>query len=210
MKWSEHVHVVPTCLDTAKYAAALHRAGEAACRLVWIGSQSTLRGLEKIGNWLDLLGKTIPRLNLKVICDRPLRLRDLPTSFCPWNEDTEAAELAAADIGISWLPPDAWSQGKCGLKILQYMASGLPVVANPIGVQAELVRHGETGFLAETAQEWQEAVARLAADPCLRQRMGARARRLVSRDYHVTQGAAAWLDLLKSLCPSTAAALPVA
>jgi glycosyltransferase involved in cell wall biosynthesis len=209
MKWTacERVHVVPTCLDPDNYPHAPHNVN-APCRLVWIGSHSTLRGLEKIAKWLDLLGKTIPRLNLKVICDRTLRLRHLPTTFCPWDESTEAADLAGADIGISWLPADTWSQGKCGLKVLQYMAAGLPVVANPIGVQADLVRHGETGFLAETADEWHEAVARLAADPCLRQRMGALARRLVARDYHVTQGAAAWLDLLKSLRPTTAAAMP--
>ena len=64
----------------------------------------------------------------------------------PWTEASEAVEIAGADIGISWMPDDAWSRGKCGLKVLQYLAAGLPVVANPVGVQIEMVRHGETGF----------------------------------------------------------------
>jgi glycosyltransferase involved in cell wall biosynthesis len=145
---------------------------------------------------------------LKVICDRSLKLAHLPIRFCPWDQATEAQELANADIGISWLPPDAWSQGKCGLKVLQYMAAGLPVVANPVGVQATLVRHGQNGLLAETAGQWLAGIRQLAADPQLRQRMGTNGQGLVARGFHVTQGAAAWLELLKTFRHSRVAALP--
>ena len=79
--------------------------------------------------------------------------------------ETEAAELAEGDIGVAWMPDDSWSLGKCGLKVLQYMAAGLPVVANPVGIHREMIVHGETGFIASTPQQWAEAVARLAADP---------------------------------------------
>src|SRR5207253_3934259 len=116
---------------------------------------------------------------LKLICDRFLSLRHLPVVRCRWSQAGETAALADADIGISWVPDDLWSRGKCGLKVLQYMAAGLPVVANPVGVQAELVRHGENGFLARTPDEWAEAVGRLAHDPELRRRMGQAGRRLV-------------------------------
>src|SRR5205823_8780079 len=132
-------------------------------------------------------------LNLKVICDRSLKFAHLPTRFCPWSEATEARELAAADIGISWLPPDAWSQGKCGLKLLQYMAAGLPVVANPVGVQANMIEHGETGYLAESPAEWQEAIGRLMHDPELRRRFGQAGRRRVEERYSVAVGAQQWL-----------------
>jgi glycosyltransferase involved in cell wall biosynthesis len=132
----------------------------------------------------------------------------LPVTFCPWSEATEARELAQGDIGVSWLPPDLWSQGKCGLKVLQYMAAGLPVVANPVGVQAELVRHGETGFLVRSADEWHAAIRQLAGAPRLRQRLGENGRSLVAREYQATQGAAAWLDLLKTFRRAGAPALP--
>jgi len=206
----KRVRLIPTCLDLDKYSPASHENPKKATNLVWIGSGSTLQGLERISPWLDLLGKNIDGLTLKVICDRSLKLTHLPNHFCPWNAATEASELAKADIGISWLPPDTWSQGKCGLKILQYMAAGLPVVANPVGVQARLVRHGETGFLVDTPQDWQAAIRQLVADPGLRKRMGNKARSLVERKYHVTQGAAAWLELLKTFRHSEVAALPQA
>src|SRR5262249_44953898 len=89
--------------------------------------------------------------------------------------------------------------GKCGLKVLQYMAAGLPVVANPVGVHREMVRHGETGYLASTPEQWIEAVGRLRRDPGLRRRMGRAGRRLLGSRYTVRAGASAWLDVLARL-----------
>ena len=63
------------------------------------------------------------------------------------------------------------------------MACGLPVVASPVGVNADIVEHGVNGFLATTQEEWREALTQLAADPDLRQRMGAAGRRKVEQQY---------------------------
>jgi glycosyltransferase involved in cell wall biosynthesis len=193
------IHHIPTCVDVRRYDLANHHARVAGVRLAWIGSSSTLRGLERIGPLLDELGKKNSGLELKVICDRSLMLQHLPVRFCPWRQATETAELQSCDIGISWLPDDAWSEGKCGLKLLQYMAAGLPVVANPVGVQKKLVRHGETGFLVETAEEWQQAIAWLARDPSLRRAMGRAGRQLVEAEYQVASGEAGWERVLRSL-----------
>src|SRR5262249_55540596 len=140
-----NVQIIPTCLEANRYPLAQHTRAKADAHLVWIGSSSTLRGLEAIKPLLEEVGQSWPDLRLKLLCDRSLYLRHLPVLNCPWTEAGEAAELASADIGISWLPDDSWSRGKCGLKILQYMAAGLPVIANPVGIQVDLVRHGETG-----------------------------------------------------------------
>jgi glycosyltransferase involved in cell wall biosynthesis len=199
------VHVIPTCVDPWRYPVARHpddatiaRPG-GVVRLVWVGSSSTLQGLEAIRPLLEALGKGIPGLELKLICDRFLQLEHLPVVPCPWTEAREGAEIAAADIGISWVPDDPWSRGKCGLKVLQYMAAGLPVVANPVGVHTEMIRHGENGLLAETPAEWAEAVLELARHPALRRRLGEAGRRRVECDYSVTAGADRWLDLLGRL-----------
>lgn len=193
------VRQIPTCVDVRRYQRSLHAPREDRfVQLAWIGSSSTLRGLEKIRDLLELFGKEIHRLELKIICDRSVTLQHLPVRFCPWQHSTETAELASADIGISWLPDDTWSEGKCGLKILQYMAAGMPVVANPVGLQKKLVRHGETGFLVETPEEWLQAIRWLARDPELRRTMGLAGRKLVEADYDVAAGGAAWLRVLHS------------
>src|SRR6478609_2988074 len=114
---------------------------------------STLRGPGRFAPTLSAIGKAIPGVRLKLICDRFLSTPGLPVDPCPWNEATEPAEIAAADIGIGWVPDDPWSRGKCGLKVLQYQAAGLPVVANPVGVHAELIERGVSGILATTEAE---------------------------------------------------------
>jgi glycosyltransferase involved in cell wall biosynthesis len=198
------VHVIPTCVDVTRYALAEHDPAKRAVQLVWIGSSSTIQGLEQVNSLFEDLGKTLPDLQLKIICDRSLTLRHLAVRHSPWQEETEAAEIAGGDIGVSWLPPDLWSEGKCGLKVLQYMAAGLPVVANPVGLHKTLVRHGETGFLVETPAEWIEAIRRLANDAALRRRMGRAGRLVVEASYQVALGAAAWLKVLQRLSPAPA------
>ena len=193
----DRVHVVPTCVETARYLPARHEG--TGTELVWVGSASTLRGLEAVRPLLEDIGRSIPGTRLKLVSDHFLHLDHLPIVECPWSEEREAADIAAADIGISWVPDDLWSRGKCGLKVLQYMAAGLPVVANPVGVHTDLVKHGETGFLAHTAAEWIEALRRLSADPDLRRRMGAAGRWRVETEFSVAAGAARWLTLLRGL-----------
>ncbi|MGE3805385.1 MAG: glycosyltransferase family 4 protein [Gemmataceae bacterium] len=202
-RWAspERVRVIPTCVDPYPYVQAEHFRKQGV-ELVWIGSASTLQGLERCRELLEEIGRRIPGLRLRLICDRFIKLRHVEVCPQTWSPDSEAEGLARADIGISWLPDDRWSRGKCGLKILQYMAAGLPTVANPVGVQAEFVRHGETGFLAATAQEWCRAIHRLAADPALRQRQGQRARLLCLQHHSVEVGAHRWLDLLSDLSGS--------
>lgn len=190
------VHVIPTCVDPAAYYQAKHTRTGPGTRLVWIGSASTMQGLASARPLLEQVARSCPGLCLKLICDRFLTLQHMAVLNCLWDEVHEAAELATADIGISWLPDDLWSRGKCGLKILQYMAAGLPVVANPVGVHAELVRHGKTGFLAQTTEQWAEAVGRLARDPELRRRLGQAGRRRVAAEFGIAGGAARWLTLL--------------
>ena len=195
----ERIRIIRTSLAPERYSMAGHAARRNGLQLVWIGSASTLPGLKRITPLLEQIGRRFPGLALKLICDRALNLQHLAVLVRPWSAATETAELAAADIGIGWLPDDTWSHGKCGLKVLQYMAAGLPVVANPVGVQARLVHHGETGFLAETPAQWLAAIDRLTGDAELRRRMGAAGRRRVDETYHVRHAAAQWLNLLEEL-----------
>jgi glycosyltransferase involved in cell wall biosynthesis len=196
---AERVHVVPTCVDTQRYVLAEHQRQGAEVQLVWIGSRSTMHGVTAMQPILQYVHQRWPRLYLKIICDRFPQLQSMPVLPCPWTEASEARELAAADIGISWMPDDLWSRGKCGLKVLQYMAAGLPVIANPVGVQADMVRHGQNGFLATTAEEWAEAIGKLANDPALRRHMGREGRRRVEADFSLRAGASRWLALLLDL-----------
>jgi glycosyltransferase involved in cell wall biosynthesis len=187
---SRRIEVIPTCVRIEAYPLVARTETDAALELVWIGSSSTLKGLELQRPLWERIGRQVPAVRLRVICDRFPELGTMPVVAVPWAEDTEAAALAAGDVGISWIPDDLWSRGKCGLKLLQYQAAGLPVLANPVGVHPAMVDHGRTGFLADTPDTWVEAVRALADDPQRRRRMGAAARLAVAANYSV----AAWAD----------------
>lgn len=190
-----NVRIVPTCVEVSRYRLARHDVERAD--MVWVGSSSTIRGLESASEMLSSLGKQVPGIRLKLVCDRFIHPAGLEVVESRWTESTEAAEIADADIGISWIPDDPWSRGKCGLKVLQYMAAGLPVVTNSVGVHPEMVKHGQTGFLANTTAEWIEAIRTLARDPKLRRQMGAAGRKVVEDRYSVEAGGKLWLDLIR-------------
>jgi hypothetical protein len=141
-----------------------------------------------------MLGREIPGLRLRVICDRFPCFATLPVVPIPWAEEWETHDLAAGHIGISWLPDDPWSRGKCGLKILQYQAARLPVVANPVGVQSELVEPGASGFLPDTPEQWVAAIRTLSADLELRQKMGRVARQRVESGFSIGAWAATFVS----------------
>jgi len=170
------VTVVPSAVELARY-----RRG-AGTTVGWIGSRSTLPYLRPLAPVFQELGIT-PRV---IAAGIP----DFPADFRPWQLETEVAELAGLGIGVAPLPDNQWERGKCGVKILQYMASGLPVVASPVGVQRELVRDGVTGFHATTPAEWRDRLRQLLADAALRQRLGDAGRELVAKYYDVPVAAA--------------------
>ncbi len=192
----DRVRAVPTTVDPTRYPQATHPERGGALRLAWIGQPSTLACLVRAQPLWTAAAARLPHLELRVICSRFPELSDIRVVERPWSSHREGPELAACDVGVSWLPNDTWSQGKCGLKVLQYMAAGLPVVANPVGPNRQLVVHGQTGLLAETPEEWAAALAQLAADQPLRARLGAAGRRFVEQHYSARGWAAPFADYL--------------
>ncbi len=133
------VHYVPTCVEPAWYPLASHRRGGSWARLAWIGQRSMLPSLRAMEEHLTAVGRRLPDVSLRVISDALPQISGLRMELRPWSQANESSELAAADIGISWLCDDLWGQGKCGLKVVQYMAAGLPVVANAVGVHQKMI-----------------------------------------------------------------------
>ncbi len=199
----DRVRVIPTCIAPDLAAPAVHPGRGPGLELVWIGSSSTLAGLDQQRPLWERIGREVPAARLRMVCDRFLRFDALPVVDVPWSEATEAADVAAADVGVSWIPDDLWSRGKCGLKVLQYQAAGLPVLANPVGVHPEMIRSGVDGFLVSSPDDWVEAVRILAGDPDLRRRMGRAARASVEANYSVETWAPAFVAAVAGARPLT-------
>jgi hypothetical protein len=196
----DKIRFFPTCVDLSAYRSATHERRSDQAKLVWIGSRSTATSLLEGRPGLELASRRLGGLQLRLICDWfPDLGPDITVERRAWTLAGEVDDLATADIGLSWLPDHPWSRGKCGLKVLQYMAAGLPVVANPVGVHRELIEHGRTGLLARTPEEWAEAIERLAASPELRAEMGRAGRERVAAHYSVAQWGPVLARLLAEL-----------
>ena len=188
-QFAGNVTVVPSAVELARY-----RRGTGTT-VGWIGSRSTLPYLRPLSPVFQQLGIT-PRV---IAAGTP----DFPADFRQWRLETECDELAQFGIGVAPLPDNPWERGKCGVKILQYMACGLPVVATPVGVQCDLVRNGVTGFHATTPAEWRDRLRQLLADAALRQRLGAAGRELIAQYYDVSVAASRVAKVLLASAQTT-------
>ncbi|GHE76999.1 hypothetical protein GCM10019059_40240 [Camelimonas fluminis] len=176
------VEIVPTVVDADAYDTSPRREVDGRPRIGWIGSPSTwtqymLPMLPMLSNLAERYGAA-----LRVVGAGP-RAEGNGIENLPWSEEGESGLIQSMDIGLMPLDDSPWSRGKCGYKIIQYMACGLPVVASPVGVNAEIVEDGVTGFLATTETEWGTAIGRLLSDPDLRHRMGMAGRRRMEEHY---------------------------
>lgn len=176
-----HVEVVPTVVNIDQYVPSSTKRLSEEIRIGWIGTPST---------WSQFMVPMLPLLS-RIAGDRAARISAVGASgtdvqcvdVIPWSEETEISSIQGMDIGVMPLTDTPWARGKCGYKLIQYMACGLPVVASPVGVNAEIVDHGVNGFLASSEAEWQSALETLINDPELRLRMGQAGRKRVERDY---------------------------
>ena len=123
----------------------------------------------------------------------------------PWRSETEVQDLGPFDIGIMPLPDDEWARGKCGAKGLQYMALNIPTVMSPVGVNTEIITHGQNGMLASTQQEWIDVLSQLIDSVELRQRLGAAGRETVVARYSVLSQRENYLSIFREACAKRAA-----
>lgn len=177
------VEIIPTVVDLCTYVPAPpKKAGEAAT-IGWIGTPSTWQAY--VQPLMPLLADVTAAAGARIMAvgaGHAATAHPLLDSK-PWSEETEVARIHEMSIGIMPLADTPWAKGKCGYKLIQYMACGLPVIASPVGVNADIVEHGVNGFLAQTEAEWGEAIRTLLDDPDLRQRMGAAGRSKVEAQF---------------------------
>jgi glycosyltransferase involved in cell wall biosynthesis len=187
-----NVVVVPTVVDTDRFRPGLEERPSAAAALdrritiVWIGLGYNFRYIRMLLPTLRELQKEY-RIVLRIISSDVPVLPGVDVEFRPWSYESEVQDLQTANIGVMPLLDDEWGRGKCGLKLLQYMAVGLPAVASAVGVNCEIVRARENGFLARTEEDWYRQLAELCRNPELRRRMGEAARETVVGQYSLKQ-----------------------
>jgi glycosyltransferase involved in cell wall biosynthesis len=197
-RFNVNVHIIPTVIDTSVYLPSLkNKTTELPVCIGWIGSSTTVKYFETMVPVLKKIkAKYGEQVRFKLIGDKNFTVNDVPIDFIQWHFEKEVTDLQALDIGVMPLPDNEWSRGKCGFKALQYMALQIPPVISPVGMNAEIVQHGENGFLASTEEEWMEYLSQLVESPALRKEMGIRARQTVIEKYSVKAQLSSLISIL--------------
>jgi glycosyltransferase involved in cell wall biosynthesis len=181
------VEQVPTVVDATRYSS--NESSLAARPVIgWIGSPSTQSYVVGIARELTALcQKHSARLLLVgASADIATEFPDLDVEVVPWSETSEAELIAQMDVGIMPLPDGPWEKGKCGYKLIQYMACGIPVIASPVGVNVDIVGASQCGLLAANAAEWEVALDKLLESPAQRLRLGRAGRQAVENRYSLS------------------------
>jgi hypothetical protein len=170
-------------------------APQTELRIGWVGLGRNLSALLPLRPVFEALKGTA---RLTVISNE--RFDGFPNRHIPWSLEAQDAAVAELDVGIMPLDVDSpFTRGKCSYKLLQYMAAGVPCVASPIGMNTEVIRPGDNGFLAHTTSEWIARLSELCASAELRAQLGASGRRDVEARYTYPAIADRWTQFLTSL-----------
>lgn len=196
---SRLVELLPTVVDLTRFPAFPDYGGPARpLRVGWIGSPATADYLKMAAPAVLRLAAS-QRIDAVAVGARPDQVAGTPFRAVPWTEATEASLVSSFDIGIMPLPDEPWERGKCGYKLIQYMACGVPVVASPVGVNCEIVAPGRNGLLVSDDEQWLASLQQLANDPGLRHEMGAVGRQRVEQWYSLQAQAPRLVDMLEEL-----------
>ncbi len=197
------VTIIPTVVQHDRYQPR-SRAPDAPPVIGWIGSPSTQNYLLGIREALQQACRQYGARLLLVGATDKIR-RDFPGLepwIETWSEEREAALIRYMDIGIMPLPDGPWESGKCGYKLIQYMACGVPVVASPTGANREIVEYAGAGLLAESNKAWSDALTHLLSSAAERERLGRAGRRAVESRYCLRRQLPVLLEALAAAHPA--------
>ena len=191
--------LIPSTIDTTELRQADQplRGEKYPFVFGWIGTPLTFQAyVEKMLGEFDSIAKKIEG-EFWVIGAGVPELSTAHVKYFPWSKETENQLLQSIDVGVMPLSDDPWSRGKCGYKLLQYMALGKPALASPVGVNTDIVKHGENGFLVKEPGDWGRYLRTLAEDRGLASAMGKKAANVVVKSFSLESNAPKVLRFLR-------------
>ena len=191
----DHVVTIPTCVDRKRFRPVERRPHDGPLRVGWTGTSSNLPQLAAIRPALEALGD---RICIEVLSDadpdawRSLAGWSVPVRTERWTRERELTALARFDIGLMPLADTDWNRGKCGFKLIQYLATGLPAIASPLPVNTEIAAGG-AALLANTLDDWTEQLRRVVDDIELRDELSRRGPKRIAERYAIEAQAPRWI-----------------
>ncbi|MEW6675101.1 MAG: glycosyltransferase family 4 protein [Nitrospirota bacterium] len=192
-----NVFVLPTPIDMERYRLKDYSEKKDKVTIGWIGVSGNLKYLKRLEPVLKNISERYPHTVLKIISNDSIKLNGVKIEFKKWRLEDEIEDLRSIDIGIMPIDNSLWARGKCGYKILQYMGVGVPVVASPVGINVEFIKHGENGFLATSDEDWLLSLKSLIRNPDMRKTFGMKGRQILEERYSLRRYAEKYSSIIK-------------
>lgn len=196
LEYNEGTILLPTVVDTELVHNREQDQQSYPIRVGWTGSHSTLPYLEAIVPTLKELYPTRP-FQLVVISDVEPTLDFPDVVYIPWNKSSEIGDLLRFHIGLMPIPNEKWTEGKCGLKIIQYQSLGIVPVANPHGVNKKLIGNHERGLLVNDLNDWKNKLDFLLRSDAIRTSYATKCRPFVLEQFSIQSQRDKFLHLLE-------------
>lgn len=201
-RYCKNITIVPTAIDIRRFTPRPQAEEPENFVIGWTGLRSNYKYLAMIEPALKQFLETHKDAELLLISNAPWQSESIPPDrirYCPWNPQDETRLLHEMSVGLMPLPDDPWTRGKCSFKMLQYMASALPVVVSPVGMNRQVLEKGSVGFSAQTHGQWLEALETLYRDRLLGRQMGQTGRQVVEQHYSIDIAADKLAGVFRSL-----------
>jgi glycosyltransferase involved in cell wall biosynthesis len=197
-KYSNNVKILPNAVDLGRWKIKPRRSS-VSLTIGFMGSASTAQYLMPLREKFSNLCEMYPQITFKVISDQPVQMEGVRMQYQPFNENTEVEDVHTFDIAIAPYPEDGWTMGKFPVKILSYMACGLPVVSSDVTCVRRIVKDRENGLLAVDPEDWERKLALLIEAPGFQEILGDNARRTIENIYSLEKVARGYVSVFKSL-----------
>jgi glycosyltransferase involved in cell wall biosynthesis len=201
LKQADRVWVVPTSIDTERWRPSESRPAT-RWTIGWTGSRSNLKYLYLIEEPLADFLASHSESKLLVVCDeKPVfkKIRASRWQFELWSPENEVELVQQMNVGLMPLPDTEWARGKCSLKMILYMAVGIPVIVSPVGHNKEVMQWDRIGLPANSANDWHEALLALFNDKELSAGLGSAGREVVMERYSVNKNAGVLAEIFRKV-----------
>lgn len=189
------ISVIPTVVDTRDFRPA-PRQDDDHFTIGWIGTPRGTAYLRSLRDALISVSEKLPQARFVFVGAEPFDCGSARVEFRKWRLEREIADIQSFDVGIMPLFDDEEARGKCGFKLIAYMAAGLPVVCSPVGANNDIVIEGVNGFFATTPKEWANALIKMGESKELRRELAENGRRRVEESFSLDVVAPRLLNIL--------------
>ena len=197
---SNKIEYISASIQLNKYQPIKKHIEKNKIVIGWTGTHSSKKYLDILKNVFVKIKNKYPEIQIKIISNFNYQIGNTEINNTMWNKETEIKDLLEIDIGIYPLSLDKWVEGKSGLKALQYMALGIPVVATSIGMSKKIIDNMKNGILvSNNDKDWIDAIELLVTDYNLRNLIGKNSRKTVYEKYSTDIIGNQYLKILNSL-----------